>query len=38
MSFETFNIRNAIDNELAPEIIKFINSCGKMFSRRAGKA
>lgn len=38
MSFETFNIWNAIDNELAPEIMRFINSCGKMFARRAGKA
>ena len=37
MSFETFNIWNTVDNELAPEIMKFIHSCGRMFARRAGK-
>ena len=38
MSFETFNIWNTVDNELAPEIMRFIHSCGRMFARRAGKA
>lgn len=37
MSFETFNVWNVVDNEVAPEIMKFIASCGRMFARRAGK-
>lgn len=35
LSFETFNICNTIDPEVVPEMLKFIASCGRMFSRRA---
>lgn len=37
LSFETYNIWNTVDNELAPDVMKFIASCGRMFARRAGK-
>lgn len=35
LSFETFNAINVIDPELAPEMLKFIAACGRMFSRKA---
>ena len=37
MSFETFNIWNTVDAEVAPELLRFIAKCGRMFARRAGK-
>ncbi len=36
LSFETFNIWNTVDQEVAPEMMRFILSCGRMFARRAG--
>ncbi len=35
MSFETFNIWNTVDEEVAPEMMRFILSCGQMFMKRA---
>ena len=36
LSFETFNVWNVVDNEVAPELMKFIAKTGRMFARRAG--
>lgn len=35
MSFETFNIWNVMDEEIAPKMMKFIAECGRTFARRA---
>ena len=35
MSFETFNIWNVMDREIAPEMLRVIAKTGRMFARRA---
>lgn len=35
LSFETFNIWNVVDNEVAPGMMRFISETGRMFARRA---
>lgn len=35
LSFETFNIWNVVDNEVAPGMMRFIAETGRMFARRA---
>ena len=35
LSFETFNVWNTVDNELCPEMMRFIAKAGRMFARRA---
>ncbi len=36
MSFETFNVWNTVDNELCPDLMKFIAKAGRTFAKRAG--
>ena len=35
LNYETFNIWNTVDREMAPEMMRFALKCGQMFSRRA---
>ena len=35
LSFETFNIWNVVDQEVAPDMMRFILRCGKMFAARS---
>lgn len=35
LSFETFNVWNTVDNAVAPEIMRFIAQCGRLFAQRA---
>ena len=37
LSFETFNIWNVVDNELCPDLMKFIARTGRVFAARAEK-
>lgn len=37
MSFETFNIFNVMDREIAPEMLRVIAKTGRMFARRAAQ-
>jgi sugar phosphate isomerase/epimerase len=37
LSFETFNIWNVVDNELCPDLMKFIARTGRVFASRAEK-
>lgn len=37
LSFETFNIWNTVDTELAPTMLRFIAETGRMFARRAAE-
>lgn len=37
LSFETFHIWDAVDEELAPSMMRFIAQAGRMFAKRAGE-